>query len=205
VKINLAGRAMRRLYIPFTGVEMLKKIFLFLGVLSMLTSLLAACGGRSADVDSADLLKGLVNKSRQLVNQPGWVHVTEKIVFDTDKADRGTMPNGQTIPLVQTVDIWYHVNDSKLVYQYVWMMSAQNGEVVEVSVFLNNLLYNLTTNMSNPLTPYRLALDYQFANEMPLYLPWISRLPRRARPKITRSRSLPLAPSPPLTQPPDCC
>ncbi len=120
--------------------------------------------------DAQDLLAGLIVKAKQVVNQPGWVHVTENIVYDTDKANRGTLSNGQTVPLVQQVDIWYHINDSKLVYQYVWIMSAQNGDAVETSVFLNNLLYNLTTNVSNPLNPYTLALDYQFADEMDYFI-----------------------------------
>ena len=149
---------------------MLKKILVLLVVTSILASLLSACGGSSADNNAKKLLMGLNNKARTLYNQPGWVHVTEKIVYDTDKQDRGSLPNGTVIPLVQTVDIWYHINESKLVYQYVWMMSSQDEETVEVTVFLNNLLYNLTTNVSNPLNPYTLTLDYQFADEMDYFI-----------------------------------
>jgi hypothetical protein len=149
---------------------MLRKIFVFLVVTSILTSLLSACGGSSADSNAKKLLAGLTAKARTLVNQPGWVHVTEKIVYDTDKQDRGTLSNGTTIPLVQTVDIWYHINAEKLVYQYVWIMSSQDGQTIETTVFLNNLLYNLTTNVSNPLNPYSLTLDYQFADEMDYFI-----------------------------------
>ena len=150
---------------------MFKKAFVFLVVMSILTSLLSACGGSaSADKDAQKLLSTLNNKERVFINQPGWVHVTEKIVYDTDKQDRGTMSNGTTIPLAQTVDIWYHINDQKLVYQYVWMLRSQNGDTIEVIVFLNNTLFNLMTNISNPLNPYSLTLDYQFADDMDSFI-----------------------------------
>ena len=149
---------------------MLRKLFAFLVVMSIFASLLSACGGSSADSNAKKLLAGLTSKAKTMINQPGWVHVTEKIVYDTDKQDRGTLSNGQAIPLVQTVDIWYHINESKLVYEYVWIMSSQDGETIEVTVFLHNLLYNLTTNVSNPLNPYSLTLDYQFADEMDYFI-----------------------------------
>ncbi len=149
---------------------MLKKTLVLLVVMSILASLLSACNGSSADSNAKKLLAGLNDKARTLYNQPGWVHVTEKIVYDTDKQDRGTLSNGLVIPLVQTVDIWYHINESKLVYQYVWIMSSQDGETIEVTLFLNSLLYNLTTNISNPLNPYSLTLDYQFADEMDYFI-----------------------------------
>jgi hypothetical protein len=149
---------------------MLKKLILFLMVASLLAGVLSACGGSSADNDATKLLKSLNDKARVLINQPGWVHVTENIVYDTDNPDRGTLSTGQAVPLVQTVDIWYHINEEKLVYQYVWMMSTKDGETIEVSVFLNNMVYNLTTNVTNPLNPYTLNLDYQFSDEMDSFI-----------------------------------
>jgi hypothetical protein len=150
---------------------MLKKIFVFLAVTLILASLLSACGGSSADKNAQKLLKELNAKARVFINQPGWVHVTEKIVYDTDKPDRGTVATGQTVPLVQTVDIWYHINEQKLVYEYVWTMSTPDGEPIEVIVFLHNQIYNLTSNASNPLNPYSLgSLDYQFADEMDYFI-----------------------------------
>lgn len=145
---------------------MLKKFLAYLVVLSILASLLAACGGSSGDSNAKKLLLDLTSKARILVNQPGWVHVTEKIVYDTDKQDRGTLSNGQTVPLIQTVDIWYHINEQKLVYQFVWTMSSQDGKTIEATVFRNNLAYNLTTNISDPMNPYYLTLDFQFPDEM---------------------------------------
>jgi hypothetical protein len=50
-------------------------------------------------------------------------------------------------------------------------MNSQDGETIEVTVFLNNLLYNLTTNVSNPQNPYSIgSLDYQFADEMDYFI-----------------------------------
>jgi hypothetical protein len=146
---------------------MFKKIFVFLLVMSVLASLLSACGGgASADNRAKELLAGLNAKARTIINQPGWVHVIQQIVYDTDKQDRGTMPNGQAIPTVQIIEIWYHINEEKLVYEYVWSMSSQDGQPVDVNVFRNNLIYDLTTNVSNAQNPYPLTLDYQFADDM---------------------------------------
>jgi hypothetical protein len=149
---------------------MLKKFFEYLVVSSILASLLPACGGSSADSNVRKILLDLTSKAKTMVNQPGWVHVTEKIVYDTDKQDRGTLSTGQTVPQIQTVDIWYHINEQKLVYQYVWTMSSQGGQTIETVVFRNNLAYNLTTNVSNPVNPYPLTLDFQFADEMDNYI-----------------------------------
>jgi len=150
---------------------MFKKIVMLLVVMSILASLLSACGGSSSsDNNAKKLLAELNAKARTIYNQSGWVHVTEKVVYDTDRQDRGTLSNGQVVPLIQTVDIWYHINEQKLVYQYVWMMTSQDGENVEVTVFLNNMIYNLMTNVSNPLNPYALTLDFQFADEMDYFI-----------------------------------
>ena len=45
-------------------------------------------------------------------------------------------------------------------------MSAQDGTEIQKIVFRNNLMYNLTTNISETLNPYPLALDFQFADEL---------------------------------------
>ena len=120
---------------------MFKKICTLLTVASILASLLSACSGSSsADEDAQKLLAGLINKAKVMVNQPGWVHVTEKVVYDTDKQDRGKLSTGNLIPLVHTVDIWYHINETKRVYEYVWLLSREDGETIEVMVFLNNTL-----------------------------------------------------------------
>lgn len=149
---------------------MLKKIIGLLMLTTILASLLSGCGNSTASADAKKLLADLTAKGRLTVNQPGWVHVVENIVYDTDTKDRGTLSSGQTIPLVQTIDIWYHIDQEKRVYQYVWTMSTQDGQEVEKIVFRNNLMYNLTTNISEALNPYPLALDFQFADEMDTFI-----------------------------------
>jgi hypothetical protein len=147
---------------------MFKKIEVFLVVVVIAASLLTACSGTSAanDDNAKKLMAELNIKGRSLYNQPGWVHVIQRIVYDTDKEDRGTMPNGQVIPLVQTIEIWYHINDGKKVYEFVWSLSSQDGEIVDRTVFRNNTVIDLVTNTSNAQNPYSLTLDYQFADEM---------------------------------------
>jgi hypothetical protein len=152
---------------------MLKKIFVFIVVASIMASLLSACGGGNSSTDSnaKTLLKELNTKAKTLVNQPGWLHLIERIVYDTDKENRGVLPNDDPIPLVQTVDIWYHINAQKLVYEYVWIMRSQDGKEVETIVFMQNRVFNLTANISNPMNPYSLSsLDYQFADELDKFL-----------------------------------
>ena len=115
----------------------------------------------------------------------------------------------------------------KLVYEYVWIMTSQGGEDVEVTVFLHNNLYNLTTNISNPQNPYSLTLDYQFADEMDYFISNSGRHPvvktvelngktatvftldqKLATPSTTEDYTQPITASealPILTQKPDCC
>lgn len=145
---------------------MLKKIIWFFIISAILASFLSACGNSSTSADAKKLLTDLTAKGRLAVNQPGWVHVTENVVYDTDSQDRGKLPNGQAIPLVQTIDIWYHINADKRVYQYVWALNTQEGQTLETIVFRNNLAYNLTTNLSEALNPFPLSLDFQFGNEL---------------------------------------
>jgi hypothetical protein len=149
---------------------MFKKIIGFLWAATILGSLLSACGNSTTPAEAKKLLTDLTAKGRLAVNQPGWVHVIENIVYDTDAKDRGKMPSGQVVPLVQKIDIWYHINDEKRVYQYVWTMTAQDGTEIQKIVFRNNLMYNLTTNISEALNPYPLSLDFQFADEMDTFI-----------------------------------
>jgi hypothetical protein len=156
----------KKIYQLVTGVVMSKKIIWSLMVAAILASLLSACGNSTTSADAKKLLTDLTVKGRLAVNQPGWVHVTENVVYDTDNQDRGKLPNGLAIPLVQTIDIWYHIGEDKRVYQYVWALNTQDGQILETIVFRNNLAYNLTTNISEALNPFPLSLDFQFASEL---------------------------------------
>jgi hypothetical protein len=159
---------------------MFKKLSVFVLVMVIMISMLSACGSTTSadknsqtlsnDQDAKKLLANLNSKARLSINQPGWVHVTEKIVYDTDAQDRGTLATGKVIPLVQTIDIWYHINAEKLVYEYVWLMSNQTGDTIDVGVFLNNNLYDLMNNTSTAQNPYSLSLDYQFEDEMTSFI-----------------------------------
>jgi hypothetical protein len=152
---------------------MFRKIVVVLLVMVLIASLSSACGGSSSGADDSNAKKLLVDlniKGRALYNQPGWVHVIQNIVYDTDKADRGRLPNGQVIPLVQVIEIWYHINEQKLVYEYVWSMSSQDGQTVDINVFRNNMVFDLMNNISNPQNPYSLTLDYQFADALDKFI-----------------------------------
>ncbi len=149
---------------------MLKKIIGFLMVTTIMSGFLSACGGTTTASDAKKLLSDLTANARLTVNQPGWVHVIEKVVYDTDTQDRGKLPNGQAVPLNQTIDIWYHIDENKRVYQYVWSLNTQDGQTIETIVFRNNLAYNLTTNISEALNPYPLSLDFQFQDEMDTFI-----------------------------------
>jgi hypothetical protein len=151
---------------------MLKKKITLLSVVMLLASLLSSCKSSlpTNDEEAMKLLSDLNTKGRLLTNQPGWVHVNETITYDIDAPDRGTLMNGATVPLEQKIDIWYHINDGKRVYEYVWIMSDKHGETVDVGVYMNDNLYDLMNNTSSPLNPYYLKLDYQFETEMESFI-----------------------------------
>jgi hypothetical protein len=150
---------------------MIKKVSILTTLLILAAGLLAGCSTSIGDQAAQEELETLNTTARELINQPGWVHLVEHIVYDIDKPDRGSMSNGTVVPLEQTVNIWYHINDLKQVYQYVWEMTTLEGEPVETIVYLNNLMYNLTTNVSETLNPYNLgALDYKFSSELEYFI-----------------------------------
>jgi ABC-type glycerol-3-phosphate transport system substrate-binding protein len=78
---------------------MLKKFVGFLMVTIILASLLSACGSSTTSADAKKLLSDLTAKGRLTVNQPGWVHVIENIVYDTDSKDRGNYQADKRSPL----------------------------------------------------------------------------------------------------------
>jgi hypothetical protein len=150
---------------------MFKKPLLILVVVIILSASIMGCGPSKADLEAQSLLLGLNNKARSVLNQPGWVHVIQNIVYDTDRENRGTMATGIVIPLIQEVSIWYHINQEKLVYQYVLETNTPEGETIETTVFYNEMMYNLVTNTSQQLNPYSLGgLDFQFSDEVATYL-----------------------------------
>jgi hypothetical protein len=150
---------------------MFKKILPVLGIVFILGSVLTACTGEKSDQAALDKLNELNRQARLLINQPGWLHLKEEVVFDTDKENRGTLSNGTVVPLEHFIDSWYHINQEKKVYQYVWELSNLDGEVIQTMVFKDNLLNDLTSNGSQGMNPYSLdSLDFNFDDELSRYI-----------------------------------
>jgi hypothetical protein len=151
---------------------MFKKISFFLAALFLAVNLLTACqSSNNANVDPMDLIEMLNNKSTKITVEPGWLHVMENVVYDVDKENLGALPNEAVIPLEYKTDTWYHINNQTQVYEYVQTQYTMQGDIVQVSVFMDEVIVNLMTNFILPMSPYTLdALDYRFANEMADYV-----------------------------------
>jgi hypothetical protein len=147
-----------------------KKILGFLMLFTLAAGLLSACKPKTditSGVSPADMIAFLNKKGSALAKSPGWLQMTENITYDVDRENLGTLPDGRSIPLQQVSTTWYHINTDGLVYQYVNIMKNTDGEDVQVSVFVNYQIANLTTGDVTPITPYSLGgLDYLFASEM---------------------------------------
>lgn len=151
---------------------MFKKLSFLLAVLIIAVNLLTACqsNNNASDVSATDLVTVLNKKSSVLTAKAGWLHVVEKVVYDVDKENLGVLPNETVIPLTYLTDTWYHINNNSQVFEYVQRQTTMNGDIVQVSVFMNRVIVNLMTNYVLQMTPYNLgALDYRFANEMADY------------------------------------
>jgi hypothetical protein len=149
---------------------MFKKIMLFLALLSLGAGFLSACKPDTditSGVSPTDMISFLNKRAKARSSLPGWVHVTENIVYNIDKENLGVLPDGTVIPLEQVNETWYHINTDGLVYQYVSIMKTTDGAEVQVSLFLNNQIVNLKTAEITPVQPYSLGgLDYLFSIEM---------------------------------------
>ena len=153
---------------------MFKRIVLLLAILSIGTGFLSGCRS-STDITNGvsptDLISLLTKKAEAIAKMPGWLHVSENIVYDIDKENTGVLPNGTVVPLEQISETWYHVNEQGKVYQYVNTSTTTDGQTIQVSVFLDNVILNLTTNIVVAMNPYSLgALDYRFSSEMQDYM-----------------------------------
>lgn len=76
---------------------------------------------------------------------PGWIHVRAEIHYDTDEGNNGVLPNGTAIPLNQLNDEWYHLSKDLLVYEMISIMKTMDGEIVQVGVGKNGVVWNSAT------------------------------------------------------------
>jgi hypothetical protein len=151
------------------GVTMFKKFAFFLAALFLAANLLTACQPSDVTngVSPTDLMTLLNKKATAITKKPGWLHVTETVVYDVDKENLGVLPNETVIPLEYKMETWYHINPQGKVYEYVQIQSTMDGDIVQVSVFVNQVIVNVITNYALQMPPYALGqLDYRFSNEM---------------------------------------
>jgi len=114
-----------------------------------------------------DSISNLINKSAKTINQSGWVHVEETTVYDIDQENNGILPDGKMIPLSYINDSWYHINDEGLVDQSVSMMKSDTGEILQTTIFSNNVSWSSSANEDTAQGPFYLgALDYNFAADV---------------------------------------
>lgn len=119
------------------------------GTIALLTHDFANASERSQPPEVGlpmEQLAILNQKATALTNQPGWLFFRTTVVYDTDSKNNGILPDGQEIPLSQVLEVWFHLNDEGLVFEFVNTMLTLDGEVIQESVFLNGVVWSSATN-----------------------------------------------------------
>ncbi len=152
---------------------MYRKMMFFLAILSLAAGFMAGCTPESntSNVSIQDMLPLLLDKAETIASAPGWLRVTEDVTYDIDQEDLGSLANGKVITLEHEKETWYHINDQGQVYENVIYMRSPDGAEIQVSVYLDNVITNLTTRTNVDQNPYPLgALDYNISTEMQDYM-----------------------------------
>jgi len=163
-----------------------KKIMFLLLALLLAVNLLTGCtpSDSTSGVSPTDLMTLLNKTATAITKKPGWLHVTETIVYDVDKENLGDLPNGASIPLQYKMETWYHISPEGKVYEYVQIQTTTDGEIIQYSIFKDQVIRNPITSYSMQMPPYPLgALDYHFSNEMADFM---DRTGQTAKVKVTK-------------------
>lgn len=97
--------------------------------------------------------------------QPGWLHFAYRI-------EHPVQPNANqsgdiTLPSTFILDTWYHLNQNLQVIEGVSQIFDEHGNVIQVSVYRDNLWYNVTLKESFPVDqPPTLTLDWLFSDTL---------------------------------------
>ena len=108
----------------------------------------------------------LTDKANRSLINPGWLYIKESGEGDGDLSGRGSLPNGQDIPINYTSEIWYHFDDQLRVIEFVSIQRDANGQAVQIGVHSNGTSWNSATGETSALEPFVLStLDYGFAEQ----------------------------------------
>jgi hypothetical protein len=165
---------------------MFTKLMFFLLALLLAATLLTGCqsSDSTSGVSPTDLMTLLNKKANAITGKSGWLHLTETIVYDVDKENLGVLPNGGFIPLDHKIETWYHISPEGKVYEYVQIQSSVDGEIIQYSVYKDQVISNPITNYAMQMPPYPLgSLDYHFSNEM---VDFMDRTGQSAKVKVTK-------------------
>lgn len=111
-------------------------------------------------------LLSLADKANQTLITPGWIYIKEVAEGDTDLKRRGSLPNGQEIPIAYTNEIWYHLDDQHRVFEFVAIQRDAHGQIVQIGVYTDGVGWNSATNETTVLEPFVLTtLDYGIARQ----------------------------------------
>jgi hypothetical protein len=95
--------------------------------------------------------------------QPGWLHVQERLTYDIDQPNRGTLPTGLPIPLDQTVERWLRLDETGQVAESISTLSTAGGTLLLATRFQNGMVWDSATQERRPQAPPKLGyLDYGF-------------------------------------------
>ena len=93
-----------------------------------------------------------------------WLHLVSR--HNRTKDQVSTLSTGQTIPEDYIMETWNLLNNEGLVVETVTFMKDLDGNIVQTSVFKNNIWYNLTINEKWEGEPFEIKLDFGFRNKM---------------------------------------
>jgi hypothetical protein len=109
----------------------------------------------------------LYNKAVAITNQPGWIHVKDTVIGDSDQENNGVLPDGTVIPKSYTDESWFHINTGGLVFESLTTMFTLDGKKVQTSILHDNNYWNTATDKSTPQSPYSLG---SFSGDFPSIL-----------------------------------
>lgn len=99
----------------------------------------------------------LYKKAVAITNQPGWIHVKDTVIGDSDQENNGVLPDGTVIPKSYTDESWFHINTGGLVFESLTTMFTLDGKKVQTSILHDNNYWNTATDKSTPQSPYSLG------------------------------------------------
>ncbi|MCC7360786.1 MAG: hypothetical protein IT317_14990 [Anaerolineales bacterium] len=85
--------------------------------------------------------------------QNGWLHITERVTHDVDRAPYATLPDGAVVPPDHVVDTWANITGpDKVITQRVTFLRREDGTVLQTAAFSDGVAWNSSTGQRESQT-----------------------------------------------------